>query len=157
MKTSRIVLGVIACLAGVICLILSCKKEAPVAYTNISLKIGLVDYSFAPYASGTWSTGTKIRVKYAGVVLDSLTSLYGAFNLPRSTPISNACSEPMNTITHSFRIQNNVLNTFEFSDQSGVRITYDLSPTAIYLSSSSDSTTSTLSNANCHLSVYPVR
>jgi hypothetical protein len=157
METIRLRIYMCCCIMGIIAGLPSCKKEPPVNYTSVTLTIGLVDYSFAPYTSGSWSTGTKIQVKYGGVVLDSLNSLYGAFNLSRSTYIGNACTEPMHTLSHSFRIRNNVLNTVEISDQTGVRLTYNLSPSAIYLNYTSDSTTSTMPNSGCHLSLFPIR
>jgi hypothetical protein len=135
----------------------SCKKDAAPTYNNVAITFSLIDYNTGPYSAGTWSTGTKIRIRYAGTVIDSLTSLYGAFNLPRSTVISNACTEPLNKITHTFKMQSNVINSLEFIDQYGIRISYDLTAAAIYIGSSSDTTTGNLPNTGCHLSVFPVR
>jgi hypothetical protein len=136
---------------------ISCKKEPAVNYTNVSVSISLIDYSFGVYAPGSWSTGTKIRIRYAGTTIDSLTVLSGAFNLPQNTPITNACAATMNRLTHTFKIQSNVLNTLEFYDQSGLRISYDMTSSNIYSGTSSDTTTGYLPNTACHLSVFPVR
>jgi|GEM_PF-2777022 hypothetical protein len=135
----------------------SCKKEPTVTYGSVTVHISLIDYNYAPYTAGTWLSSTKIKIRYAGVYLDSLVNLYGAFNLPQSTPIASPCTAHLNELSHTFRIQNNVLNSLEISDPSGLRISYQINNTTSYFSTVSDSTTSYLSNTGCQLYLFPVR
>ncbi|MFI5149709.1 MAG: hypothetical protein ACHQRM_08240 [Bacteroidia bacterium] len=135
----------------------SCKKEAPVTYANVTLNIALIDYNFGVYTAGTWSTATRIKIKYAGTTVDSLLNLYGAFNLPQSAPVSNPCSAHLNILSHSFRIQNNALNTLEISDAGGLRISYLINNSTAYFNAVSDSTTAYCPNSGCPLSIFAVR
>jgi hypothetical protein len=135
----------------------SCKKEPAVTYSMVTVNISLIDYNFGIYAPGTWTSATKIKIRYAGVYLDSLINLYGAFNLPQGTTVTNPCTAHLNVLSHAFRIQNNVLNSLEISDQSGLRISYQLNNSTCYFSTVSDSTTSYCPNNGCALSIFAVR
>ncbi|HXC05234.1 MAG TPA: hypothetical protein VNZ86_10815 [Bacteroidia bacterium] len=135
----------------------SCKKEASVTYSMVSVNICLVEYNFGIYAPGTWSTQTRIKIRYGGQYLDSLMNLYGAYNLPQNTALTNPCSTHLNVLSHVFRIQNNVLNTLEISDPNGLRISYQLNNSTAYFNVVSDSTTSYCPNTGCPLSIFAIR
>ena len=144
-------------LAGALLGVQACKKDKGPTYTNINVSISLLEYTFVPYASGTWSTAVKARVRSNGALTDSLTYLLPAFNAPQGTPQSNACGSHLNTITHAFKTQDDAVNVLEFYDATGVRITFDLTPAAVYFSTASDSTTSYLPNGGCSHSVFLIR
>jgi hypothetical protein len=137
----------------------SCKKNSTpaVSYSYVPVSISLIDYNFGSYTAGSWSLSTRVLIKNGATIIDSLTNMYGSYNSPMSGPITNACTQHLNTITHTFKIQSGILNSMEFSDQNGLRITYDLNPTSAYFVSVSDTTTSYCPNTNCRLSVFPVR
>jgi hypothetical protein len=144
-------------LIGLVISFLSCKKEAPAAYSTINVSISLLEYNFGMYASGTWSTSTRARFKVSGILVDSISSLLPAFNAPQGTAVVNPCSAKLNHVSHAFRIQTNAVNTIELYDLTGVRATYEVYPAAVYFASTGDSTTLNCPNSGCVFSVFTAR
>src|ERR1700756_2577046 len=103
-------------LAGALLFAPGCKKDKGPTYTNINVSISLLEYTFAPYAAGTWSTAVKARVRSNGALTDSLPYLLPAFNAPQSSPQTNPCGSHLNTITHAFKTQDDAVNILEFYD-----------------------------------------
>ena len=136
----------------------ACKKSPPaITYSTVNMNISLVDYTFGQYAAGAWTTGTTIRIRCAGNLVDSLTSLLGGFNVGQKTPVMNGCNAHFQALNHTFKMQNGSINSMEFIDQGITRLSCDLTPSTVYFYSVSDSTTSFISNAGCTLSVFAAR
>jgi hypothetical protein len=136
----------------------ACKKNPPaITYSNVTITLGLVDYTFGQFAAGTWTSGTKIRIRCAGANVDSLNSLLGCFNVGQGIPIMSGCSAHFLTLTHTFKVQNGSINSMEFIDQGSTKLFCDLTPTTVYFNSVADSTTAFISNAGCLLSVFAAR
>ncbi len=135
-----------------------CKKSPPaVTYSNVTMNISLVDYTFGQYAAGAWTTGTKIRIRCAGNLVDSLNSLLGGFNVSQNVSVMNGCNAHFLFLSHTFKIQNGSINSMEFIDQGVSRLSCDVTPSTIYFYSVSDSTTTFISNAGCPMSVFAAR
>jgi len=137
---------------------MGCKKNPPaITYSNLTVQIALVDYTFGRYAAGAWTTGTKIRIRCAGNSVDSLNSLLGSFNVGQASSVMNGCGAHFLTLTHTFKIQDGSINSMEFIDQGTTRLYCDVTNATIYFNSVSDSTTAFISNSGCPLSVFAAR
>jgi hypothetical protein len=137
---------------------IGCKKSPPaITYSNMTIQIALVDYTFGRFAAGAWTTGTKIKIRCAGTSVDSLNSLIGCFNVGQGVSVMNGCGAHFQTISHTFKIQDGSINSMEFIDQGSTKLFCDLTATAVYFNSVYDSTTALISNSGCPLSVFAAR